>query len=406
MIKIEKFNITPGENYYSLKKFKDFGAIFQYFDDESYNGRTVNVNGKDLIHFASCGYLGIEKHPWLVESAMEALNKYGTQTPSSRGILSSPLYKEIEGLLPSMFPGHHIITQTVTLAHCGALPALIDENDAIILDAYAHNSMRMASQICKSRGTFTIISKHNDMENVKYLIYRLRKEGKKNIWYCADGIYSLHGNKCDIKGLFKLLDSEENFYAYVDDAHGTGWYGRNGSGYVISDYGIHEKMIIVASFAKSMSTSGGALIIPDKLLADYLNLSAQTMIFSGPIQPPTLGALIGCIKLHLSDHIISLQNDLMDLINYFRLKSEELKLSFITKDITPIQLIRIGDQEKTSIIVNKLIRRGFLPSAVLYPAISKGDEGVRITITRHHTTSDIDNLLENIKDIMKEENLA
>jgi 7-keto-8-aminopelargonate synthetase-like enzyme len=400
-----KFNIALSEYYHSFKNSRDSGHIFQYFEDPSYNGRTITVNGKELIHFASCGYLGLEKHPLMVNAAIDALKKYGTQTPSSRGILSSPLYKELEELLPSMFPGYQVVTQTVTLAHCAALPAIVRENDAIILDAYAHNSMRMASQICKSNGTFIIVSKHNDMENVKYLIYRLRKDGRKNIWYCADGIYSVHGNKCDVKGLIQLLNSEENFYAYVDDAHGTGWYGKNGSGYVINDFGLHEKMIVVESFAKSMCTSGGGLIIPDKLLAEYIHLLGQTMIFSGPIQPSTLGALIACVRLHLSEEITKYQNELLDLIKHFRLKSKELNLSFVTKDLTPIQLIRIGDHESTDRVVEKLIKKGFLPSTVLYPAIAKGDEGVRITITRHLTINDIDNLLGNLKEIMQSEGL-
>lgn len=402
---ISKFNIQLTDFYKSFKQSKDSGYIFQYIEDPNYNGRTITINGKGLLHFASCGYLGLEKHPAMLNAAIDALRKYGTQTPSSRGILSSPLYKELEELLPSMFPGYQIVTQTVTLAHCAALPALIGESDAIILDAYAHNSMRMTAKICKANGTFVIVSKHNDMENVKYLISRLKKDGRKKIWYCADGIYSVHGNKCDVKGLHQLLDKEEDFYAYVDDAHGTGWCGKNGSGYVLGSFGLHEKMIVAESFAKSMSTLGGALIVPDKLLAEFLTLTGQSMIFSGPIQPPTLGALIACVKLHLSEEIEIYQNKLVELIAHFRKRSEELKLSFVTKDLTPIQLLRIGSHEKTNKVLGMLIERGFFPAAVLFPAIAKGDEGIRITLTCHLTIDDIDSFLENLKDILKMEGL-
>jgi 7-keto-8-aminopelargonate synthetase-like enzyme len=114
-----------------------------------------------------------------------------------------------------MFPGHQAVFPTTTLTHCSALPLLIHEKDAIILDAYVHNSVRMASQLCKANGTFVLLSRHNDMEYVKYLIYRLKKEGYRNIWYCADGIYSIHGNLCNVDGLKKLLDENDDFYAYV-----------------------------------------------------------------------------------------------------------------------------------------------------------------------------------------------
>jgi 7-keto-8-aminopelargonate synthetase-like enzyme len=402
---MSKYNIEIPDLYYTINHLREEGCVFQYFEDTSTNGRTITVNNKELLHFASCSYLGLEYHPLLIESAIEAIKRYGTQTPSSRAMLSSPLYRELEETLNKIFPGYAIVTQTVTLAHCAILPLLIQENDAIIFDAYAHNSIRMASQLCKANGTFILVSKHNDMEHVKYLIYRLKKEGRRNIWYCADGIYSIHGNLCDVKGLHQLLDEEENFYAYIDDAHGTGWCGKNGSGYVIGTYGLHEKMIVVESFAKSMVASGGGIIVPDKILADYIRYTGQTMIFSGPIQPSTMGALVACAKLHLTDEITQLQNELKELIYHFRNKSKELNLPIVTKDATPIQLLKIGDMEKTYKILSKLIDRGFFSMIAGYPSIAKGDEGIRITITRHLTKDDIDSFLDNLKSILVSENI-
>ena len=397
---MSNFNIETGELYKTVKFLRDNGCAFQYFDDPCFNGRTIHVNGKELLHFASCSYLGLEKHPALINAAIEAVKKFGTQTPSSRAMLSSPLYRELENLLPLIFPGYAIVTQTVTLAHCSVLPLLIAENDAIILDAYVHNSVRMASQLCRANGTFILVSRHNDMEHVKYLIYRLKKEGYRNIWYCADGIYSIHGNLCDVAGLHKLLNEEENFYAYVDDAHGTGWCGKNGSGYVIGKFGLHDKMIVTESFAKSMVSSGGCIVVPDRIIAEYIGLTGQTMIFSGPIQPAVLGALVACIKLHLTEEILSYQNELLDHIRFFRAKSQELDLPIVTKHETPIQLLRIGGMEKTYQVLKGLIEKGFFPMTAGYPAIAKGDEGIRITITRHLTKSDIEEFLYNVRKLI------
>lgn len=402
---MSNFNIEASKLYYSAKHLQENGCVFQYFEDPEFDGRTITVDGRKLLHFASCSYLGLEKHPLMIEAAIEAVKKYGTQTPSSRAMFSSPLYKELESYLYQIFPGFQIVTQTVTLAHCSVLPVLIRENDAIILDAYAHNSIRMASQLCKAAGTFVLLSKHNDMKHVKYLIYRLKKEGYKNIWYCADGIYSIHGDFCDVAGLHQLLDNEESFYAYIDDAHGTGWCGKNGSGYVIGNYGLHSKMIVVESFAKSMATSGGGIIVPDKLIADIIRYTGQTMIFSGPIQPSTLGALIACVKLHLSGELPQLQNELVQLIHYFRQRSRELDIPIVTKDDTPIQLLRTGNLELSYRILKKLIEKGFFTMAVGYPAIAEGDEGIRITLTRHLSKDDINNFLETLKSILNTEEI-
>jgi 7-keto-8-aminopelargonate synthetase-like enzyme len=387
------FNIEPNDLFHLAKLLEAKGCAYQYFEDPSFNGRTVTVHNKEYLHFASCSYLGLETHPALIAGSIEAVQQYGTQTPSSRAMLSSPLYREFEEHLKIMFPGHVVVTQTVTLAHCSVLPLLIDDRDAIILDGYAHNSLRMASQLCKASGTFTMLSLHNNMENVEYFIRRLRKEGYRNIWYCADGVYSIHGNFCDVGGLHRLLDTYDNFYAYVDDAHGTGWYGKYGSGYVIGAFGLHPKMIVAESFAKSMVSSGGCVVVPDPTLAQYIRYAGQTMIFSGPIQPAILGSMIACIKLHQTEEIISYQQELELKIRYFRMKSAELNLPVVTKDITPIQLLRIGDMQKTLSVLDGLVAQGFFPFTAMYPAIAKGDEGIRVTLTRHLTNTDIDRFL-------------
>ena len=402
---MNRFNIDVSDLYHSVKHLQENGLVFQYNDELEYDGRTITVNNKKLLHLANCSYLGLEKHAALIDGAIEAVKKHGTQNSMSRAMLSSHLYKELESYLSQIFPGYQIVFPTSTLAHCSTLPLLIKENDAIILDAYVHNSVRMASQLCRANGTFSIISKHNDMAHIKYLIKRLKKDGYKNIWYCADGIYSMHGNLCDVEGLHKLLDEEENFYAYVDDAHGIGCYGKNGCGYVIGNFGLHEKMIVVGSFAKSIAVNGGIIIVPDKILADYIRLTGQTSIFSGPIQPASLGALIASMKFHLSDELPKYQNELSELIHYFRNKCEEYELPIVTKDITPIQLIRIGSTENVLKIQRRLIDKGFFPTAAVYPAVSEGDGGIRISITRHIKKTDMDKLLVNMKEILETENL-
>lgn len=400
---MKNFNIEIEELYQSVKYLQNNGCVFQYYEDPEYDGRSVTIKNKELIHFANCSYLGLEKHPALIEGAVEAVRKYGTQNSMSRAMLSSPLYKIVEDNLKKIFPGHQLIFPTVTLAHCSALPALIGENDAIILDAYVHNSVRMASKLCKANGTFILISKHNNMEHVKYLIYRLKKKGYKNIWYCADGVYSIHGNLCDIDGLKRLLDEEENFYAYVDDAHGMGWCGENGKGYVIGHHGLHSKMIVAVSFNKSFAASGGGLILPDRELAEYIKFTGQTMIFSGPVHPPMLGVLYASTEFHLSTDLKSRQDNLNQLIMYFRDKNKELNLPIITNDNTPIQLLKIGDMQNTYLLQKKLINRGFLCTTAGYPAIAKGNEGIRVSLTNHLSKDDISAFLENLKEILVSE---
>lgn len=399
------FNVEPNEIFRTFKHFQKNGCAVQYFEDMEYNGRTIIVNNKKLLNFANCSYLGLEKHPLLIDCAIKACIKYGTQNSMSRSLLSNPLYLEIESSLSDIFSGFPIVYGSTTLAHYTAMPLLMNEKSAIILDAYVHNSVRTASQVCMSNGTFVLVSRHNNMEHVRYLIKRLKKEGYQNIWYCADGIYSMHGDVCDVKGLQKLLDEEENFYAYVDDAHGIGWTGKRGSGYVIGTYGLHDKMIVAGSLSKSIATSGGFLIVPDKILSDYLKLTGHTFIFSAPMPPASLGSIAASLKLHLTDEITQYQRELTELIVYFKKRSRDLSLSIASDDVTPIQLLRISGTETILKVQKQLIGKGFFAPIAAFPAVSKDEGGIRISITRHITRQDIDNLLLAIQGIFETENI-
>ncbi len=370
------------------------GCILQYSDDNEFSGRTIKVKGREFLHFANCSYMGLETHPLIKKGIIDATERLGSLFSSSRSVISSPLYSQLEELLLQIFPGYVVIAPTTTLAHCSVLPLMITENDAIILDAFVHNSVRMASQLCKANGTFIITNRHNDIAYLEYLVNRLKKDGYRYIWYCADGIYSMQGDKLPLRDLLKLLNKEKRLFTYIDDAHGISWTGLHGCGYVIGSYGLHERMIVVVTLGKSFAASGAALVFPNDKWAELVQILGQTMIFSGPISPPILGAAIASAKIHLSKELKNMQNELKELILYFIKLCREYKLPLANNDVTPIKIIKTGDVKKTVFTIEKLIEQGCFATSALYPAVAKGHEGIRITLTRHLKKEDIERLIE------------
>ncbi len=385
----------------TLVELRDKGCFYQYAEDTEINGRTMDINGRKLLNFANCSYLGLEIHPLLKEGAIQATKTYGTLFAYSRAIVSSKLYIQLEDLLNQIYPGYIVVAPTTTLGHCSTFPLLIQKEDAIILDTFAHNSMFMASQLCKANGTFEVMCKHNDMEHLKYLIHRLKKDKYKNIWYCADGVYSMQGDLAPLKEIKKILDEEEQFYSIIDDAHGVTWTGKYGSGYALGDHDLHPKMIVAASLAKSFGSCGVTIVFPNKEWAELVRSLGHGLVYSGPISPPILGAAIASAKLHLSDELVTMQNELMCLIKYYRRKSIELGLPLKTKYEVPIQMFNIGNQDKTCKILEELMAGGYFATGVLYPAVPECDSGLRISITLHHKKEDLDCLLIYLKKLFR-----
>ena len=269
----------------------------------------ICVNGKSLVNFASCSYLGLEFHPKMKEGSIRAVQKFGTQFSASRAYLSLGIYNELTDNLNQIFGGYTVVTPTTTLGHISAIPVLIGKEDLIVLDHQVHNSVQTAVQLCKANGTDVKIIRHNKMESLEMELISGREKYRR-IWYMADGVYSMFGDKTPIHELMGLMDKYENFHTYIDDAHAMSCYGDKGQGYILSEVELTEKMIVGTSLNKAFASGGGAIICGNKEWADLIMKCGGPMLSSGPMQPGSLGCALEVSKLHLSGEIKPLQDRL------------------------------------------------------------------------------------------------
>ena len=309
--------------------------IHRIAEDQQLTDSTLTLDNRKLINFGSCSYLGIEHHEALKEGAIEATRKYGTQFSSSRAFLSLSLYEELESLVSEMFGKPALVSATTTLGHLATLPTIIGDNDAVILDLQVHSSIQMTVQMLKARNIPVHIIRHNAMDALENKIKSLKEKHEK-IWFLCDGVYSIYGDYVPVPELEYLLNKYEQFWAYVDDAHGMSWAGKHGTGVVRKFMEHHDRMVLAVSLNKSFAAAGGAIIFPNQEMFQKVRNCGSTLIFSGPIQPPMLGAAIASAKLHLSDEITVLQDHLMDLIHHTNNKIEELGLPVFASTESPL----------------------------------------------------------------------
>jgi 7-keto-8-aminopelargonate synthetase-like enzyme len=356
------------------------------------DGRTLIVNGENLVHFASYSYLGLETDQRLKDAGIEAIQKYGTQYGCSRAYVSIELYEELENLFAQIFQAPVLIAPSTTLAHIAAIPVLIRDEDAVIIDQHVHSSVQMTIKLLKVRGIPVEILRHNRLDMLEDRIKELRQKHRR-VWYLLDGVYSMYGDFAPLQPLYELMNKYEQFSIYVDDAHGMSWQGERGSGYAISQIPLHPQMILITSLNKAFASSGGAIVFPDKELYRKVRTCGGTLIFSTPIQPPMLGVGIASAKIHLSPEIITLQKSLAQRIELCKTLLIKHQIPVIANNDSPIFYVGTGLPKVAYNIAKRMMNDGFYTSVALFPAVSMKCAGIRFCINLHHTTEDIQQMI-------------
>ena len=206
----------------------------------------------------------------------------------------------------------------------------------------------------------------------------------------------MFGDRAPIHKLGELLNRYEQLHLYFDDAHGMSLTGQHGRGYVLDNLPIQERMVVTTSLCKAYAAGGGALVFPNTQMRRYVKNCGGPMIFSGPIQPPMLGAALASARIHLSSEIDRLQLELQDRIAFCNRMLRVYEISAICSSQSPIFYLKLGLSHIAGNMAKYLLDEGFYTKHAAYPAVSRRKSGIRFTLTRHLSFDDIHNLVEAI----------
>ncbi|MEZ4330742.1 MAG: bifunctional aminotransferase class I/II-fold pyridoxal phosphate-dependent enzyme/GNAT family N-acetyltransferase [Myxococcota bacterium] len=372
----------------------DLGIGNCHAEDDGFDGRHVRIRGRALVNFASCSYLGLELDPRLIDAAIDATRRFGIETSSSRAYLSAPLYTEFESLIEQVFGGAHVVVApTTTLGHLAAMPALIDDDDAVILDHQVHSSVQMAAKLLHAGGTTLEVLPHNHLDRLEDRVVALSKT-HRHVWYMADGVYSMFGDLAPVAKIASILDRHEQMRFYVDDAHGMSWCGPNGAGSVLEAIELHPRMILATGMAKGFGTGGGLIVSCLPEVKKKVRRFGPTLIFAGPLQPPILGAAIASARIHLSPEIGAMQAELRERLAIFADRIRRHPVPVVSPGNTPVGFVGTGPTQVCQILCARLMDAGYFTNPAQFPATPARRSGNRFLISRHHAREDLEGLAD------------
>lgn len=358
-------------------------------EGDTFNGRTLQIDKREVFHFGTTGYLGLEQDIRLKEAAKKAIDDFGTQFPLSKSYIAHPLYEKLEQLLHKLYDQPVVVAKNATLAHMAAIPVIAGDRDAILLDHQVHWSVQDAAKRLKLRGVKVELVRHNRLDLLEKKIQEISSTVDK-IWYMADGVYSMYGDFSPVNDLLDLSKKYKQLCLYFDDVHGMSWSGKNGRGYVCEQIEtIPPQVVVIGTLSKTFGANGSFIICGDEKMQQKIKTFGGPLTFSAQLDPASVGAAIASAKIHLSDEITTIQNELKERIDYFNGLLEEYQIPLVEKNESPVFFIATGIPETGYQLTRQLLDHGYYVNMGLFPAVPSTQTGLRITISRHNQKTDI-----------------
>ena len=381
---------------YTIPQETKAAGIYPYYKPIS-SGQDPIVkmaDGSSVMMFGSNSYLGLSDDPRLKEAAIKAIEKYGTSCSGSRFLNGTlDIHEEMEEKLARFVGKDQAVTfSTGFQVNLGVISALGFRGGYILLDDTDHACIIDGSRLSWS----TVYKfKHNDMDALEKKLKACEPDAPKMI--VVDGVYSMLGDLCPLPQICELAE-KYNASVMVDDAHGLGVFGKNGSG--TADYfGLTDKVdLIMGTFSKSFGSLGG-FIAGSEPVINYLKHNARSLIFSASMTPAAVAAASKALDIMQSEP--ERIEHLWDITRYAHAKFRENGFD-INATQSPIIPLMVRDTRKAMQIVTLAYNEGVFITPVIAPAVPEKDVLIRFALMATHTKEHIDIAVEKLTKIFKQ----
>ena len=399
----KKTNGEVPESFYKLEKMPEFmrlQSLRNRIEDSGirnpffsvHDGRisdTTEIDGKQLISYASYNYLGLSGDPEVNLSAKNAIDDFGTSVSASRIVSGEKtIHKELEKELSHFlgvedvitFPGGHACNESV-IGH------LVGRGDLILHDSFAHNSLIQGAMLSGAqRRPF----EHNNWEDLENILRSCRGEYRR-VLIIIEGLYSMDG---DYPNLPKFVEIKKRYKAwlYLDEAHSIGTLGDTGRGLgEVYDVKRGDIECWMGTLSKSFGSCGG-YVGGSRSLIEYLRYTTPGYVFAAGMPPANAGAALGSLRsLQKRPELVA---QLQSNARLFLSLAKKAGLDTGMAQGTAIIPIITGHSLKALRLSEALYDHGINAQPILYPAVPEKETRVRIFMTAAHTEEQIRDSVE------------
>jgi 5-aminolevulinate synthase len=336
------------------------------------------AGAREIVVWCSNDYLGMGRHPAVVEAMAETARRMGAGAGGTRNISgTSRAIVELEEELADLhgkeaalvFGSGYVSNETGIATIAKLLP------DCLILsDEANHNSM---IEGVRRAGCEKAVFRHNDVAHLEEL---LAAAGNRPKLVVLESLYSMDG---DLAPLTAICDLAERHGAmtYLDEVHAVGLYGKRGGGIAERDGVMHRIDVIEGTLAKAFGVIGGYLAGKSETI-DAVRSFAPGFIFTTALPPPVAAAATASIR-HLKSSSFERER-LQAQARKTRAALARAGLPMIASEthIIPVMVGEAGVCKAASDLL--LTEHGIYLQPINEPTVPKGTERLRVTPTPFH----------------------
>jgi 8-amino-7-oxononanoate synthase len=348
----------------------------------------LEIDGRRFVNFASNNYLGLTHHPSVVAAFASAAKMVGVGSGAAPLITGQTEFHasaertiaawkgtESAVLLSSGYAANLAVVQTLAgVAEKNGVRFLIDK----LCHASIVDSVRAVSS--GDKATFRVFP-HNHLAKLR----RLLAEADANVLQVVitESIFSMDGDVADLRGIAELK-REFPFLLVLDEAHASGVYGSNGSGYA-AELGLSEIVdIAIITLSKALGSVGGAVCGSSQWCEALVNFG-RSYVFSTAI-PPAIAAAV--------EAGIGVMKDQPQRQQRVRLLAARLRAGLgLPPGDSPIVPIILGEESKALDAAERLMDQRIFAVAVRPPTVPRGSSRLRVTVSCDHTDDELNALI-------------
>ncbi len=344
-------------------------------------------DGQEVLNFCANNYLGLANHPKLIETAREALERYGFGMSSVRFICGTQtVHKQLEARISAFLCTEDTILYSSCFdANGGLFETLLGAEDAVISDSLNHASIIDGIRLCKAK---RFRYQNNDMDDLEKQLKAAADCRFRLI--ATDGVFSMDGI---IANLGMICDLADQYDAMVmaDDSHAVGFIGKNGRGTHEYCDVIDRVDVITGTLGKALGGASGGYTTGKKEIIEWLRQRSRPYLFSNTLAPVIAATSIAVVDMLESGS--ELRERLHQNSRYFRKGLETSGFDLVPGE-HPIIPVMLGDAVLAQKMAAYLLEKGIYVIGFSFPVVPRGKARIRTQISAAHKKAHLDKALD------------